>query len=39
MITHGRGYLFGVNDNKQYEFKDYQKDNTLKVAEEGEEYV
>ena len=39
MITHGRGYLFGVDDNKQYEFKDYQKDNTLKVAEEGEEYV
>ena len=39
MITHGRGYLFGVDDNKQYEFKDYQKDNMLKVAEEGEEYV
>ncbi len=35
MITHGRGYLFGIEDNvKEYEIKE----TVLKVAESGEEY-
>ena len=35
MITHGRGYLFGIEDNvEEYEIKE----TVLKVAESGEEY-
>ena len=35
MITHGRGYLFGIEDNaEEYEIKEA----VLKVAESEEEY-
>ena len=35
MITHGRGYLFGIEDNKEnYEIKE----KVLKVAESEEDY-
>lgn len=35
MITHGRGYLFGIEDNKEeYEIKE----TLLKVAESEEDY-
>lgn len=36
MITHGRGYLFGLKDNKKYSVTE---DDTLLVAEDGEEYL
>ena len=39
MITHGRGYLFGLKDTKQYKVMTDRKDQTLKVAEDGEDYV
>ena len=35
MITHGRGYLFGIEDNEEeYEIKE----TVLKAAESGEKY-
>ena len=34
MITHGRGYLFGVTDDEEYPM-DEGHDMTLMVAEEG----
>ncbi len=35
MITHGRGYLFGIEDNEEeYEIKE----TVLKVAESEEDY-
>ena len=39
MITHGRGYLFGLKDTEQYDVMTKLKDQTLKVAEDGEDYV
>lgn len=39
MITHGRGYLFGLKDTEQYEVMSDPKDQTLKVAEDGGDYV
>lgn len=39
MITHGRGYLFGLKDTEQYEVMTERKAQTLKVAEDGEDYV
>lgn len=39
MITHGRGYLFGLKEMEKYEVMTDRKEQTLKVAENGEDYV
>ncbi len=39
MITHGRGYLFGLKETEKYEVMTDRKEQTLKVAENGEDYV
>ncbi len=39
MITHGRGYLFGLKATEQYEVMNDRKEQTLKVAEDGKDYV
>ena len=36
MITHGRGYLFGIEDDNEEEYEI--KETVLKVAESEEDY-